>query len=204
MKNSNILAAIFPILLFINGCTSSLMQKSALENSVLPPTIAEHAQVVFMRPSTFGGAIQSSVFDLQDNRNSLTDDVFVGIVSATTKITYAAPPGFHLFMVIGENADFMQANLAANKTYYARVTPRFGWWKARFSLKPVHLNQLQTDDFEDDFRSTDWYENTAASLNWAKKNWPSIQEKKNEYLQDWKEKTESEINEATLNEVDSQ
>ena len=187
----------------LNGCTSSLMQRSSLDNTAIPAVKADQAQIVFMRPSSFGGAIQSSVFDLKQDNSPLTKNEFVGIVSATTKVRYETEPGFHLFMVVGENADFMQANLSAGKTYYALVTPRIGWWKARFSIKPLHLKDLQSDDFEDWFESTDWYENTSASRQWAVDNRSSIQSKKTEYLEKWNQKSDSEKQQLTLQESDS-
>ena len=89
--------------------------------------------VVFMRPSGFGFAIQSSVFEVRDN-----DPLLIGIVAAKAKVGYNVEPGKRLFMAVGESADFMTAELEPNKTYYVQVTPRMGLWKARFSLAPVH------------------------------------------------------------------
>ncbi|MDD1622294.1 MAG: hypothetical protein LUQ11_12520 [Methylococcaceae bacterium] len=204
MKRFMLTSVFIPCLLLLSGCTSSLMQKSALNNLTIPTAKSESAQIVFMRPSSFGGAIQSSVFDLKQNENKLADDIFIGIVSANTKVLYQAEPGFHLFMVIGENADFMQAHLQAGKTYYALVTPRMGWWKARFSLKPLHRSDLLSGDFKDWFESTDWYENTNASRQWSVDNWESVQDKKQEYLGKWGNKSESEKDELTLKESDGQ
>lgn len=203
MKRLVIIYLFIQNLFFLGGCSSSLMQKSSIDSSVIPTANSDQAQIVFMRPSTFGGAIQASVFDLKHENNQLIDDKFVGIVSSTTKVLYETEPGFHIFMVIGENADFMQANLKEGKTYYALVTPRFGWWKARFSLKPLHLDDLKSDEFDDWFESTDWYENTKASHQWASENWSSIQNKKIEYLRKWNEKPELEKNKLTLKESDS-
>ncbi len=90
-------------------------------------TQPDQALVVFMRPSGFGFAIQSSVFDIVDE-----NPVFVGIVSAKAKVAYYVNPGERRFMVISESADFMDATLEAGKVYYALVTPRMGVWKARF------------------------------------------------------------------------
>jgi hypothetical protein len=70
-----------------------------------------------MRPSSLGGAVQSSVFELRPD-----GDKFVGIVSSKTKIAYSTGPGQHLFMVIAENADFMRANLAPGKMLSPGVT----------------------------------------------------------------------------------
>lgn len=203
MKRFIHLSIIIPSLLLLSGCTSSLMQKSSIDNTVLPAPKPNQAQIVFMRPSSFGGAIQSSVFDLKQPNNNLADDVFIGIVSANTKVLYTADPGFHLFMVIGENADFMPANMAAGKTYSALVTPRMGWWKARFSLKPLHLDDLKSEDYKNWFDSTDWYENTDASVKWAQDNWSSIQSKKNDYRQKWDRKSDQEKDNLTLHESDS-
>ena len=80
-------------------------------------------------------AIQSTVFDVTDDAPRM-----VGIVSAKTKIAYEVAPGEHHFMVVSEAADFMRADLAAGKTYYALVTPRMGVWRARFSLLPPNRN----------------------------------------------------------------
>lgn len=204
MKRLVFIGIVIPSLLLLSGCTSSLMQKSSIENTVIPTAKADQAQIVFMRPSTFGGAIQSSVFDLKHDKNQLPEDKFVGIVSSTTKVRYEAEPGFHMFMVVGESADFMQANLEAGKTYYALVTPRMGWWKARFSLKPLHSNDLKSGDFQDWVNSTDWFENTDASRQWALDNRESIQDKKTEYLEKWQTKSDAEKDELTLKEFDSQ
>ena len=35
-----------------------------------------------------------------------------------------------MFSVVGEAADFLEADLAAGKTYYIQVAPRMGAWKA--------------------------------------------------------------------------
>ncbi|PZN84509.1 MAG: hypothetical protein DM484_02725 [Candidatus Methylumidiphilus alinenensis] len=56
-------------------------------------------------------------------------------------------------MVVGENADFMEAELFANRTYYVNVAPRMGCWKARFSLNPLSgkVSQEEIDN---------WYSST--------------------------------------------
>ncbi|MEW6068332.1 MAG: hypothetical protein AB1610_08590 [Nitrospirota bacterium] len=141
-----------------------------------------------MRPSFFGGAIQSSVFDVTTQEN-----ILVGIVSSKRKIAYKTSPGEHLFMVIGESADFMKANLEAGKIYYALVTPRMGAWKARFSLKPLHKNDIETDDFKDWDSSCEFVENTDASYQWARDNAESIQFKRERYYQKWMSKPEEDI-----------
>ena len=183
--NRNFLLIVATMLagIFIAGCaTSSKMQVLPPERVISAPEEGM-SLVVFMRPSDFGGAIQSSVFEIKDEKPSL-----IGIVSANTKVSHQVKPGDYLFMVIGESADFMSAELEADKTYYALVTPRMGVWKARFSLKPIHAAELDTEEFNDWFEQCGWMENTPASEGWARENANSIYSKYTEYYADWMEK----------------
>lgn len=191
---------IFPIALIafaslFAGCASTHMLKS--ERASYTPT-DNKALIIFMRPSSFGGAIQSSVFDLLPG-----DDKLIGIVSTKTKVAYDAEPGEHLFMVIAENADFMRAYLEPGKTYYALVSPRIGVWKARFSLLPIHNDSkakysLLSADFTDWDTSTQFVELTPSAQQWANENRANIQEKKTDYLQKWDTKPEPKKEELTL------
>jgi hypothetical protein len=166
----------------LTGCQSSLMVKSTESTPAPEPG---KAMVVFMRPSMFGGAIQSSVYDTHAK-----DDKFIGIVSTKTKIAYQADPGDHLFMVIAENADFMIAHLDAGKTYYALVSPRMGVWKARFSLLPIHHRadakyNTESADFRDWMAKTAWIQSTPAAEAWYRKNEADLRSKKLDYMRKW-------------------
>jgi hypothetical protein len=145
----------------------------------------DKALVVFMRPSTFGFAIQSPVFETTDGNPR-----FVAIVSAKTKVAYYTSPGNKRFMVVGESADFMDAQLKAGKIYYALVTPRMGLWKARFSLRPIHADGLKTEEFAGWYKDTRWVENLSTGAKWASSNMPSVQGKMEEYLPVWLKKAE--------------
>ena len=182
------------VLLFISltGCASSRM-KPVAEAQAPYVLAASESQIVFMRPSFVGGAVQSSVFDVTDNKDEL-----IGIVSAGTKVRYVTQPGEHLFMVIGESADFMRAYVDPGKTYYALVTPRMGFWKARFSLKPVRRDELDGETFKGWDKSTSFVENTEQSRQWARENRHSISTKKAEYLQKWAAKSPADKAEVTL------
>ncbi len=176
---SKIMALAFATML--SACASSRMTDLPQPPAVAAIPAAGTATVVFMRPSMLGGAIQSSVFDISSNTDAL-----VGIVSSGKKIAYSVSPGLHRFMVVGESADFMDADLTAGKTYHARVDPRLGIWKARFSLVPVPAN---SPDLSNDLAGCSWVENTAASRQWAAENIQSIAEKRTEYLPDWEKKS---------------
>lgn len=143
--------------------------------------------IVFMRPSGIAYAIQSSVFEINDQNPSLA-----GILAAKKKMAYQLEPGEHLFMVIGESADFMSAKVEANKTYYTLVTPRMGVWKARFSLRPVHQGELNSSELTEWLNSCEWVEKINASDDWANRNMASIQSKYKNYFNKWISKDPSE------------
>lgn len=165
------------------GCQSSLMAKTA--DGVKPYTPdPEKATIVFMRPSSFGAGVQSSVY-MYDNSPQ-----FIGIVSAGSKIAFQAPPGKHTFMVVGENADFLEADLAAGHIYYTVVEPHFGFAKARFSLDPIPQTEFDTEDFKEDVADCYFVQNTPASEQWYAENKMSIIKKHDSYYAKWQAKPE--------------
>ena len=166
------------LVVLLAGCAGPLthMRESPGGVSTAPPP--GKAVVVFLRPSSLGFAIASSVYELKAD-----GDAFVGIVPAKRKLVYVTDPGSTRFMVVSEAADFMAAELEGGRTYYALVTPRMGVLKARFSLRPVTAGELAGKEFADWDKDCTFIENTPASEAWAKENWPDIQSKKVEYLQ---------------------
>ena len=181
-------AALAVLTFLVSGCagTVSNMREVPVGSSTVVPEKGK-AVVVFARPSGLGFAIQSSVFEVIDNKSSL-----VGIVAAKTKVAYSLDPGKHLFMVIGESADFMTADVLPNKTYYAYVTPRMGLWKARFSLEPKHKQDLGMPELNSSLEECRLVEKTSDSNSWAIGHMDSIQSKRTEYFADWLKTPESE------------
>ena len=143
-----------------------------------PP--ADKATMVFYRSSPLGGAVQASVFDISGDKTEL-----VGIVSSGTKIAYTISPGSSRFMVIGESADFLDVNAAAGKVYYSLVAPRFGVWKARFSLK---AKPVTDPSLSEELAQCKWVQNTKSAKDWASANMSSVLEKQNEYIGEWLQK----------------
>lgn len=172
--------------LLLSGCAGSIvnMREVPPDKAVTGPEQGK-AMVVFMRPSGLGFAISSSVFEVKGDTPTL-----VGIVAAKAKVAYQVEPGKHLFMVVSESADFMSADLAANKTYYALVTPRMGMWKARFSLKPVHADKLNSSEFSGWLADCKWVEKSPESDAWANNNMPDIKAKRAKYYDVWVNKPE--------------
>lgn len=160
-------------ILFLGGCTGSVKNMQAVpESSVNIVPQKGKSMIVFLRPSSLGFAIQSSVFEMKGNTPHL-----VGIVAAKKKVVYQLNPGKHVLMVVSESGDFMSADLLPNKTYYALVTPRMGVWKARFSLKAIHANELHSTQFKKWLNECKWVRKSPASLNWANSNSADIQSK---------------------------
>ena len=180
MKRWTIHATVILVLFLLAGCAgSSKYMRDIPDPDIAYAPAANEAIVVFMRPSTFGFAIQSGVFDVTTDENEV-----IGIVSAKKKLAHRTTPGKHLFMVTGETADFMQAELRAGKTYYALVTPRMGAWKARFSLAAVH-GDMEPGKLNEWRNSCTWVETTEATRQWAKQNAGSIQKKREGSIEKW-------------------
>ncbi|MEJ2403320.1 MAG: hypothetical protein P8171_03385 [Candidatus Thiodiazotropha sp.] len=187
---------IFLMALLLSGCASNPMKVS--DSVVVAPAQKSEAQVVFMRSSFVGKAINASIYDITGDKLE-----FIGIISNGTKIPYTTSPGKHTFMVVSEAADFMESDLASGKTYYSMVTPRMGVWKARFSIRPIKKDtQYKFNTSSDDFKS--WLENTKVAvksekaIEWFNDNRDDIAQKKAKYLADWHTKSQQEIAERSL------
>jgi hypothetical protein len=155
--------------------------ESKTEASYAPST--NESLVIFMRPNVLGYAVQACVYDVTTGENQL-----VGIVSARTKLAYKTTPGEHLFMAVSETADFLKASLAPGKTYYVRVVPRMGAWRARFSLAPVRRDERTGPRFKEQDDFCRMVENSDGSRQWAKDNAQSVQTKRAATYSRWMSK----------------
>ncbi len=169
----------------MTGCAHH-MQAVSQDRIITAPEPGKSV-VVFMRPGRYGGAIGSSVFEVSGEEPSL-----VGLVAAKSKVAYQVEPGEHLFMVVGESADFMSAQLEPNKTYYAFVEPRMGVWKARFSLRPIHAEEVESSRFKNWLNGCRWVEKIPSSDDWAKAHMASIKAKRKKFYDRWMERDVSE------------
>lgn len=188
------------LMLLTAGCVSSLMQVTP--NQSLAPISSGESQVVFMRSSFVGKAIQASLFDVTSGKPE-----FIGIMSNGTKIAYGTGKGHHTFMVVSESADFLEAELVAGKTYYCMVTPRMGAWKARFTIYPIHNDgtgkfDINSADFSSWRSQTKLVVNTPDSLKWAERNSPDINHKYERWWPKWQEKSPEDKAVLTLKATD--
>jgi hypothetical protein len=177
--------------------SNKLMQPAAQQQA--PQLEAGKAMLVIMRPSYYGGAIAASVYDITGDQT-----VLIGVLGPKDKIAYQVAPGSHRFMVVAENADFMEATLDAGKTYYAVVRARPGVWKARFSLLPIHATSsdqynLQDPEFQKWNSASEWVERTERADAWFAEHQASIEEKRSDYLAKWDRMAPNDKAELILN-----
>ena len=166
------------LMALFSACSTMTPHMTVVEgNTQLNPEEGK-ALLVFVRPSNYGGAVQATIYD---------DTTYIGTVSANTKVAYQASPGEHMFMVVGESADFMQADLEEGKTYYAQVAARMGVWKARFSFIPVN-GQISEAELNKWLMNTKLTTPNEQGQAWAKQNEADIIKKHDEFLPQWKSK----------------
>lgn len=165
------LLAVAGLLLFGTGCASKHMQ--IVDPSGINESTAENeSSVVFLRITSFGGGIQAPLGE------STGDSIkFIGISSAWTRILYKTTPGKHKFFVGGESASMLEADLAPGKIYYVEVDPNMGFLKARFSLLPLDLNKIQSDNFKKDLSKCQWVVTGPMAEQWFIENRASMEEK---------------------------
>lgn len=169
-----------------SGCAGSIRNMREVARGAPEPAPAPgKAMIVFLRPSGMGYAIQSSVFEVKDGSPEL-----VGIVAAKAKVAWQVDPGQHLFMTVGESGDFMSADVVAGRTYFARVTPRMGVWKARFSLDPVSSAELAAAEFGRQLEGCRWVELSPESAAWAAGSREDVKAKLAAYYPKWQAKAE--------------
>ncbi len=166
-----------------NGCVSPVakMNHSVRSSAVTAPE-PDKALVIFMRPR--GAAFNTHAIVYDGNK-------LIGTVPYNSKLPFMAEPGKHIFMVISESADFMQADLKAGKTYYAQVIARMGWWRARFSLLPIHKKELETERVRGWIAKSQFVKNAESLYEWDRHNKPSILEKQETYFPVWQSKSDA-------------
>ena len=183
------------------GCAS--VMKEAPVQEISTPDQSE-AQVIFMRSSFLGSAVSASLYEVVDDEIK-----FIGVINNDTKIAYDTAPGEHVFMVVSEAADFMEAELVPGKNYFSIVTPRMGAWVARFSLWPIKVDteaeyNTSLAEFEKWKENTTLVERTPEADAWYKKNAAGIRAKYEKYWPAWQKKSQADIAERTLIPEDGQ
>jgi hypothetical protein len=160
---------------------------------------SEVATIVFMRSSFVGSMIKSSIYEVTPDGT-----IFIGILKNKKRIEYQTSPGKHTFMVVSEAADFMEAEVVANKTYHSIIVARSGAWKARFSMIPIRndgTTKFNTDspDFAKWLKKTKVATMTDKDKAWYEKHKDSVEAKRAKYWEVFKKKSPEALAERTLN-----
>ncbi len=171
-------------LLFFAGCATGRYSEPMNDRSALLAN-KNSATVVFMRPSKMGYAIASSVFDVTSGKAEM-----LGIPGPGEKMAFAVEPGKRRFMVVAENADFLEADLQAGKTYYSAVVVRAGVWKARFGLTPLKADGsdgvlLSSDKGRKWLGATEYVASSEKAQAWGDSNAEGIEKKRAKYMTKW-------------------
>ena len=174
-----ILVLLAIVCLGMTGCGSKYMQPAdpAIAQSQPDP---DKSKIVFFRATSFGGAIQSWVCEEEDGKLE-----YVAVISAGTKFAHVTTPGKHIYMTGAENSELMEVTMEGGKTYYAYISPRIGWWKARFVFMPVTKEELSSSGFKEDLAWCTWQENGPEVAQWFTGNLPSLNKKYTEALDDF-------------------
>jgi hypothetical protein len=162
--------------LLLAGCAGAMPTGTSPGMAVMGPPPGK-AMVVFLRPALLDKAASSPVLDI-----SAEPPVLVGVVTAGRKLAYLSNPGARRFMVMGESADFMDAELRAGRIYYARVSPRQSVSGERFSLRPVRASDIA---LASELRDCSWGDAPTTPQQWVDEHRAGIDKKKAADLPAW-------------------
>ena len=160
----------------LSGCAGSSPYMTRIET--LQGPVPDKALVRFMRPSGMGAGV---------NFNILDGEKVIGNSVAKSQFSYLADAGHHLFVATAENKAFLEADLAAGKTYYVitRIYP--GAWRARVAFLPVTAGSefwYEVLEYEKNLNILEPKLDEIA--NWEEKNKANIKALLNQYKFEWK------------------
>ena len=201
MTKTNSLSSLLIVSAFglcLYGCAGPT-ERGAASPPVVP--MPGKALVVFVRPPAYITIIDYGripVFEAKKS-DSVTETAgkdsepeIIGILPVRTMVAYHVDPGRHLFMVLGQFADFMTADVLPNRTYYVFALARPGKFRALYSLKAVDKQEQGSKDFKEIIASFKWVVKTPEALNYAASNMAAIRSRQDESYRVWIQKAESE------------
>ena len=178
--------------LLLYGCGGAPRRSAAQPSTTVGP-LPGKALVVFVRTlssdATSVDYRRSPVFEI---RSGASAPELAGILPVRTMLAYQTDPGKHLFMVVGENADFMTAEVLPNATYYVLVTGRVATRTAFYALRPVTRREQNSNEFRELVASSRWVERTTEWDAWAIANRGFVTSRQSESYRVWARKAESE------------
>ena len=181
------------LLLVASTCVAAVEMMDRVEQE-LPPSAAE-ALIIFVYPADNAEYVRMSIADVTEPAPRL-----VGIIEPGSKVLHRVKPGQYLFMLNYTYASFLQADVAAGKTYYAVVNKDVP--QGRFSvINRYTLNAVQ--DLTEllfvraERNASAWIKSPKADV-WFSPREKAFTTKKNKFLPAWEQMTAAEKAAYTL------
>ncbi|HKW89558.1 MAG TPA: DUF2846 domain-containing protein [Candidatus Acidoferrales bacterium] len=114
--------------LAVHHSSKTVKDKDPIELSPLP---ADKAMVYVVRPTHYGGAIQTKLS---------MDGNWMGVNMANSYFVFLADPGEHKFCSQSENGSRVTLTLERGKTYFLQQHIRMGFFKAQNELTQLDDN----------------------------------------------------------------
>jgi hypothetical protein len=119
------------------GCSSRRHTEVVPPDALVTKPPPGASLVIFVRPDGLGASRLMLYAGPSDPAFLWDDAYYVGTIMDDQHVAYVTKPGLHLFSVTSEAADFLEAELLPDRTYYVMVGRRFGGLRERFSLIPA-------------------------------------------------------------------
>ena len=177
-------AVLLASVLAVVGCSSrrhtEVVPPDALVTS--PPPGA--SLVIFVRPDAWGASRMMLYVGPSDPAFLWDDAYYVGTIMDDQHIAYVTKPGLHLFSVTSEAADFVEAELLPDRTYYVLVGRRMGGIRERFSLLPAS-DPKSLADVKEAVRRTSQIRQNERSAAWERGKRETHARMRRKYLPMW-------------------
>lgn len=169
-----------------------------------PKPTANDAVIYFILPGmtsntgayqpTYGATPSVSLHDV-----SAPERKMVGILGPGQKLAYRVPPGKHEFMLLNRGStDFMEANVAAGKTYYVVLQMLTSTYDQRYGFRPVRPGDFENGLFARWDTNLSYVERHEAWAEWSRNNEKSITTRLREHRPAWDKQGVAERRQRTV------
>jgi len=177
MKGKLALFVLLASAFLLVGCASTGMEPVTKMGGDYRPGPGETTVIFIGKNNPLARGAISRVFDVTTDQN-----VFVGFVQGGRQLAHKTTPGDHLYMVIGDNGDFIRTKMAGGKTYYIEINPSIGILGPRFYFAGVQKNEQGEKGFQDRKNKLKFWEKTPKA---EAKGAAGAQKVRDKYLPKW-------------------
>ncbi len=134
----SILTSFFIILLV--GCTFGY---SMYDNQAtyIPVAAPGQATITFFWPNSYLTSVTATIA-MQNSEGGLS---LIGDIAAQQRVVQVLNPGEYTYVISGDGADVLKANLAADKHYFVQVNANWGMVNPKFTFNPISPQQITLD-----------------------------------------------------------